>query len=265
MTESAGTPAAFFDVDNTFIRGASSYHVGRELFRRGFFGVRDLVVMFAVTARYLAFGESKEQIDKARSRALRILKGRTVAELVAIGEEVYDAVLELRVYAGAKRLLDEHIAAGHQVWLVTASPIEIGQSIAHRVGATGCLGTRAEHIDGIYTGRMIGDMMHGTRKAAAIKELAERENLDLAQSYAYGDSLNDLPMLNAVGHPSPINPDRRLRIHARDVGWPIREFHGKRRRLIGKGIRSVRWAGGAWAFGLTTRLVRRQIKKRFRL
>ena len=257
--------AAFFDVDNTVIRGASGYHLARELYRRKFFGTLDLVRFAVIQARYLAFGESKDQIDTVRERALGLIAGRTVAEITAIGEEVYDTVLSLRIFPGTKKLIDEHLASVDQVWLVTATPVEIGRMIAHRLGVTGCIGTQAEHKDGFYTGRMASPFMHGATKAAAIRELAEREGLDLEASYAYGDSLNDLPMMNTVGHPCPINPDVRLRRYASDIGWPIREFRGKRHRVTGRSVRTASWAGAAWAAGVVVRAIRKQVRKRLEL
>lgn len=257
--------AAFFDVDNTVIRGASAYHLARELYRREFFGVRDLVKFAIVQARYLAFGESKDQINTVRERALTLIAGRTVAELTAVGEEVYDTVLSLRIFPGTKKLIDEHLAAGDQVWLVTATPAEIGRLIAHRLGVTGALGSQAEHKDGFYTGRMSGPFMHGGTKAEAIRELAEREDIDLEASYAYGDSLNDLPMMTSVGHPCPINPDIRLRRYASDIGWPIREFRGRRHRVTGRSVSTASWAGAAWAAGLVVRAIRKQVRKRLEL
>lgn len=254
--------AAFFDVDNTIIRGASSFHLARALYQRRFFGTVDIVRFAVHQARYLLFGEDVGQIDAVRQRALSLIAGRSVAEVTAVGEEVYDTVLQLRIYPGTRRLLDEHLAAGDEVWLVTATPVEIGALIARRLGATGCLGTVAEHADGFYTGRLVGDLMHGEAKSAAVRELAEREGIDLAASYAYGDSLNDLPMMHAVGHPCPINPDTRLRRHARDVGWPIREFRTRSRRVAGRGVKTASWAGAAWVVGLVLRSLQRSLRRR---
>src|SRR5690606_12601051 len=115
----------------------------------------------------------------------------------------------------------EHLDAGHEVWIITASPVEVGELIGRRLGATGALGTVAEHLDGYYTGRLVGDMMHGRAKARAVLALAEEEGIDLASSFAYGDSMHDVPILSTVGHPVAINPDRRLRRHAQRVGWPV--------------------------------------------
>ncbi|WP_081680933.1 HAD-IB family hydrolase [Cellulomonas sp. URHD0024] len=245
---------AFFDVDNTIIRGASSFHLAKGLYLRGFFRKRDLFRFGLHQLRYLTFGENKQQIDEVRQRALEIMTGHSVAEVTAIAEDVYDEVLLLRIYPGTQRLLDEHIAAGHSVWLVTATPREIGEIIARRLGATGALGTIAEHKDGYYTGRLVGDMLHGRAKAQAVRAIAEANGIDLAQSYAYGDSTNDVPILSEVGFPCAINPDRRLRRHAAEVGWPVREFR-TRRRNARRGTTVVSLAGLAWAFGLVARTV----------
>jgi len=254
----SATVAAFFDVDNTIIRGASAFHLAVGLYRRGFFTKRDIVSGSIHQARYQLFGENRQQIDKIRSRALSIMAGHSVAEVVAIAEDVYDEVLCLRIYPGTQRLLDEHLAAGHQVWLVTATPVEIGELIARRLGATGALGTVAEHKDGFYTGGLVGDMIHGEAKARAVKVLAARDGIDLTESYAYGDSAHDVPILSSVGNPCAINPDRRLRLHARDAGWPIREFRGKR-KAARRGVNAASWAGAAWVAGLVVRSIRRRI------
>lgn len=253
--------AAFFDVDNTIIRGASSFYLARALWLRGFFRKRDIINFAFQQARYLAFGETNQQIDEVRSRALFLMTGHSVAEVVAIGEEVYDQVLSQRIFPGTQKLLDAHLAAGHQVWLVTATPVEIGDLIARRLGATGALGTVAEHENGFYTGRLVGDMMHGTAKANAVQVLAADLDLDLESSSAYGDSMNDVPLLSTVGNPCAINPDPRLRKHSKTIGWPIREFRGKR-RAAKRGVKTASWAGLAWAAGLVVRSAARAVRGR---
>jgi HAD superfamily hydrolase (TIGR01490 family) len=244
---STGRAAAFFDVDNTIIRGASAFHLAVGLYRRGFFRNWDIVTFAIHQSRYLMFGENHRQIDEVRDKALSIMTGHSVAEVVAIAEDIYD------------KLLDEHLAAGHEVWLITATPVEIGELIARRLGVTGALGTIAEHEDGFYTGRLVGDMLHGKAKALAVRELAARENLDLTASYAYGDSTNDVPILSEVGFPCAINPDRRLRRHAQTVGWPIREFRG-RRRAARRSANLASLAGLAWVAGLVVRTIRRSAR-----
>ena len=254
--------AAFFDVDNTVVRGASSYHLARGLYRRQFVSTKDLIQGAIHQARYQAFGENNKQNDQIRQKALSIIAGRTVADIVSVAQEVYDQVLNLRIFPGTKKLIDDHLSQGHQVWLVTAAPVEMGGLIAHRLGATGCLGTVAEHQQGFYTGRLAGPFMHGPAKAQALTELAQVRGIDLDASYAYGDSLNDLYMMKTVGHPCPINPDRRLRVYARDAGWPIREFRGRRHRRRSGSLRTASVAGVAWAVGVIVRTIRKKLAAR---
>jgi phosphoserine phosphatase len=115
------------------------------------------------------------------------------------------------------------------VWLVTAAPVELGRIIAARLGLTGALGTVAEIQHGIYTGRLVGDLLHGPAKADAIHRLAAAEKLNLTRCSAYSDSANDIPMLATVGHPVAVNPDAALRRVARDRGWEVRDFRTGRK------------------------------------
>jgi phosphoserine phosphatase len=148
-----------------------------------------------------------------------------------------------------------HLDQGQRVWLVTAAPVEIATIIANRLGLTGALGTVAEHIDGVYTGRLVGEMLHGPAKAAAVRALAEREGLDLGRCSAYSDSFNDLPMLSLVGDPCAINPDRRLREHARGEGWRVRDYRTGRKaaRASLVGAAGAGAASGAVAAALALR------------
>lgn len=257
------TVAAFFDVDNTVIRGASAFHIARGLKQRGYFRNRDIIRFGWEQLKYLIFGESKEQMDTVKAEALSIIKGWSVAEMAQIGEEVYDEVLALRIFPGTKALIDEHRAQGHQVWFVTATPIEIGRLIARRLDATGALGTVAEHKGGYYTGRLVGEFMHGEAKAVGVRELAERTGLEIDRCFAYGDSMNDAPMLAAVGHPCAINPDGRLRRHAKKMGWPVKDFRGRNP----KGRRSIVRAsvtGFVWIVMKVIRSIGHQILRPFR-
>ena len=224
VTGLQGRVGAFFDVDNTIIRGASAFHLAVGLYRRGLLRVPDIVKFAGHQARYRTFGENRRQMDEVRAAALAIVRGHSVREMGLIAEDVYDEVMTLRIYPGARRLLDDHRAAGHRVWLVTAGPREVGEIIARKLGAAGALGTIVEQEDGRYTGRLCGDLLHGAAKADAVTDLAAREGIDLSSSYAYGDSTHDVPILSLVGNPVAINPDRRLRRHAERVGWPVQEF-----------------------------------------
>jgi len=247
--------AAFFDVDNTLVRGASTFHLARALHARGFFRARDIARFAVHQARYSVYGENAHHLEKVRSKALCLVAGHSVHEVRSIGEQVYDDVLALRIFPGTKALLEAHLAAGHQVWLVTASPIEVGGLIARRLGATGALATVPEHdADGVYTGRLDGEVMHGAAKARAARDLAARTGIDLARSYAYGDSMHDVELLGSVGHPCAVNPEPRLRRLARASGWDVREFRQPTRRAARTGVRAGGWVAAGWA---ATSLLRR--------
>jgi HAD superfamily hydrolase (TIGR01490 family) len=151
---------------------------------------------------------------------------------VALGEEIYDDTMAGRIWEGARELTQQHLQAGQRVWLVTATPIELANILARRLGLTGALGTVAETADGAYTGRLVGGLLHGQAKAAAIVALADREGLDLSRSSAYSDSANDLPMLELVGHPSVVNPDAGLLKEARSRNWPVHDFRSGRRATM---------------------------------
>ena len=224
---------AFFDVDNTIMRGASIYYFARGLAARKMFGPRDLAMMVLGQLVFRIRGaENSDHIDAAREAALAFVAGHEVAEISALGEEIYDELMADRIWEGARELTQAHLHAGQRVWLVTATPVELADVVASRLGLTGALGTVAESSDGVYTGRLIGGLLHGEAKAAAVLALAERENLDLTACSAYSDSANDLPMLNLVGHPNAVNPDGALRAVARERGWPIYDFRKGRRATI---------------------------------
>lgn len=224
------TAAAFFDVDNTIIQGASIFHLARGLHRREFFTTRDILSAAWKQAYFRVVGvEDPEHVADARNSALAFIAGHRVEELVAIGEEVFDETMADRIWPGTRALAQMHLDQGQRVWLVTAAPIEIATTIAGRLGLTGALGTVAEHVDGVYTGRLVGDLLHGPAKAEAVTRLAQEQGLDLSRCAAYSDSYNDVPMLSLVGDPCVINPDARLREHARRQGWRVRDYRTGRK------------------------------------
>ena len=228
--EADPTSAAFFDVDNTVMQGASIFHLARGLHRREFFTTRDILGAAWKQAYFRVVGvEDPEHVADARASALSFIAGHTVSELEALGEEIFDERMAHRIWPGTRALAQLHLDQGQRVWLVTAAPIEIATIIARRLGLTGALGTVSEHVDGVYTGQLVGEMLHGSAKAVAVKELAERFGLDLERCSAYSDSYNDLPLLSAVGDPCAINPDHRLREHARANGWRIRDYRTGRK------------------------------------
>ena len=226
------TSAAFFDVDNTVMQGASIFHLARGLHRRKFFTTREILGAAWKQAYFRIVGvEDPDHVADARNSALSFIAGHTVKELEELGEEIFDEAMAHRIWPGTRALAQLHLDQGQRVWLVTAAPIEIASIIARRLGLTGALGTVSEHIDGVYTGKLVGDLLHGPAKGEAVKALAAREGLDLARCSAYSDSYNDLPMLSLVGDPCAINPDAKLRAKAKahglaGPGLPVRPQGG---------------------------------------
>jgi HAD superfamily hydrolase (TIGR01490 family) len=224
------TAAAFFDVDNTMMMGASIFHFARGLASRGFFHSRDLArFAWHQIAFRVGGSESMTGMADAREAALAFVEGRELAEIVRLGEEIYDELMADRIWGPTRALAQQHLDAGQRVWLVTATPVELASIIARRLGLTGALGTVAETVDGRYTGRLIGVPLHGPAKAEAVRALAEREGLDLSRCTAYSDSINDVPMLSTCGHAVAINPDPDLKKAARENGWEVRDFRVARK------------------------------------
>ncbi|WP_375425911.1 HAD family hydrolase [uncultured Friedmanniella sp.] len=258
LVEPDARAAAFFDLDNTMIKGASLFHLAKGLYRRGFFPVRVIIKALWLQAYFRVAGrENPGHIEDARRSTLSFIEGHTVHELEEIGAEVWHTTISRRIWPGTRAIAQSHLDVGQQAWLVTAAPVEVAGIIAARLGMNGALATTAEHVDGVYTGRLRGELLHGEAKAEAIRELVEREDLDLARCFAYSDSYNDLPMLSVVGHPSVINPDRRLKRLAGERGWQVRDYRrGRRAGLLGAGAAGS--AGGVWAVGVAIRRLLRR-------
>ena len=258
-TPSDAGSAAFFDVDNTLMQGASIFHLAKGLHRRKFFTTREIAAAAWKQAYFRVVGvEDPDHVAETRASALSFIAGHTVEELEELSREIFDEGMAHRIWPGTRALAQMHLDRGQRVWLVTAAPIEIASIIARRLGLTGAMGTVAEHVDGVYTGRLVGDMLHGPAKAEAIKALAAREGLDLALCSAYSDSSNDLPMLSLVGDPVAINPDARLRAHAKSHGWRIRDYRtGRKAARAGLVAAAVAGAvSGAVAAGVGVRTKR---------
>ena len=229
------TAAAFFDVDNTMMMGASLFWFARGLAARKYLSNRDIARFAWQQAKFrIAGNESPEDMHNIRESALAFVADRPVSEIVQASEEIYDELMADRIWSGTRSLAQKHLDAGQRVWLVTATPVELASIIAHRLGLTGALGTVAEVLEGRYTGRLVGELMHGEAKAEAVRALAEREGLDLGRCTAYSDSANDLPMLTLCGTAVAVNPDTELRAVARSRGWTVRDFRtGRKAAKIG--------------------------------
>jgi HAD superfamily hydrolase (TIGR01490 family) len=224
------TAAAFFDVDNTMMQGASIYYLARGLAARKYFTTGDLLRFGLQQLKFrLLANENAGDVSAARDAALAFVADWRVDDLERLSEEIFDELMAERIWAGTRALAQLHLDAGQRVWLVTAAPVELGRVIAGRLGLTGAIGTVAEVRDGRYTGRLVGDLMHGPAKAEAIAALARVEGLDLSRCSAYSDSVNDIPMLSTVGHAVAVNPDSALRSEARRRDWEIRDFRTGRK------------------------------------
>jgi HAD superfamily hydrolase (TIGR01490 family) len=219
--------AAFFDLDKTVIAKASLVAFGRPLYDAGM--ISRVVILRALWSNLLFhyLGADENRIRKFRSSALRMTRGWDQALVSAIVRDALVEVIEPIVYAEALDLIQEHQREGRRVFLVSASPEEIVAPLAQFLGVDEAIASRAElDADGRYTGE-VEFWSYGPYKAEAILQVAERYGIDLDRSYAYSDSGTDLPMLEVVGHPVAVNPDRDLARVARDRGWDIRWFeHG---------------------------------------
>ncbi len=250
--------AAFFDVDNTMMQGASIYWLARGLAARKYFTTVDLL-RFAwgqLKFRVLA-SENRGDMSDAKRAALAFATGWRVEDVHRLSEEIYDELMAERIWSGTRALAQLHLDAGQRVWLVTAAPVEIGRVIAARLGLTGALGTMAEIENGAYTGRLVGDLLHGPAKADAIRVLAAEQGLDLHRCTAYSDSANDLPMLSLVGHAVAVNPDAALRREARRRNWEIRDFRTGR-KAAKVAVPATAGAGVALGAVLATAAIRRR-------
>lgn len=243
--------AAFFDIDNTVIRGSSMFHFARLASSRGMITGRDIVGFATAQLRFVILGgENLDEMAEAVEAGLAFVAGKTVADITALTEDAFDDIMRDKVWPGTLDLAQRHLDAGEPVWLVSATPVELARTIAHRLGFTGALGTVAEIVDGRYTGALVGHPLHGVAKAEAVRALVRREGLDVEQCWAYSDSANDLPLLTTVGHPVAVNPDGDLRDEARDNGWPIYNF--KRKRLLTRYGIPAGTAAGIAAAGVAT-------------
>jgi HAD superfamily hydrolase (TIGR01490 family) len=233
-----GKRAAFFDVDNTLIRGSTIYFLGRGMYQRGYFTKKDISRFVLANLRFRLTGkENKEEIQRFQDSATDFIGGHNVKDIEAIAQQIYDEFVSPAMWQGTIDIAQTHIANGVEVYLVTAAPEDMATLIAKRLGLTGALGSKAEIKDGLYTGQMNGALLHGKEKAVAVRELAEKKGFDLDECFAYSDSNNDLPLLQCVGQPSAINPDALLGLRAMAEGWPIHDF--RRARFIGRAISPI--------------------------
>lgn len=215
--------AAFFDLDKTIIAGSSALAFSRPFRRRGLISRRAALRSVYAQLLLVLSGADADTMDLLRRRITALCTGWEVAQIRAIVAETLHEIVVPLVYAEATTLIAEHRAEGDEVVVLSASGLEVVEPIAALVGADRCLATRMGVADGRYTGE-IEYYCYGEEKAAAARAIAAERGYRLADCRAYSDSITDLPLLEAVGHPTAVNPDRALRREAVRRGWPILTF-----------------------------------------
>jgi len=215
--------AAFFDLDRTVISRATPIALARSFHRRRLVRRRDLVRAAAWQLIFLVRGVGEREMRRAAEDGMMLLRDVPVAAVDDLLAEAMETVLRPLIYCEPLDLAKRHQEQGEPVYLVSASLQQIVERIAVDLGFEGAVGSTCEIRDGVYTGRSLRPC-YGTVKAAVIREIAERDQLDLARSAAYSDSHTDLALLEAVGHPTAVNPDKQLKAIALDRGWPILRF-----------------------------------------
>lgn len=213
----------FFDLDKTVIAKASLIAFSRPFYREGLLTRRILARGLWAQVLFLRFGVGAKTLDRLRLKMLRLTQGWEQERVRRIVAETLIQVAGPITYKEALDLIAEHKEAGRRVYIVSAAPEEIVVPLARYLGAEGAIATQAAVSAGRYTGQLLS-YAFGPQKAATIRQIAERDGLDLSESWAYSDSATDLPMLEAVGHPVAVNPDRALRRIAQMRCWPVLRF-----------------------------------------
>jgi HAD superfamily hydrolase (TIGR01490 family) len=254
----AASAAAFFDLDRTLMEGSSAFQFGRAAYKAGLLSRRQLISDGWANLRFRLRGSTDENTHALRDRISASLTGTRVRDLQRLGPDVLARILP-RIYPQMLGVAYEHQDAGRRVYIFTAASQELAEMLAHVLTFDGGIGSQFSAVkDGVFTGEPTGFFIYGADKARAIKRLAEREGIDLSESYAYSDSASDLPMLRAVGHPVVVNPDKELRAEARENGWEVLRFERLGRRLKTLGA----LAGAAAAGGVGAIIARAFAKAR---
>ena len=225
--------AAFFDLDRTLISGASTYAVGVEAWRQDLASNRDMLGWAADAIVFKLAGDKSgsSSSDEVRGDFLSRIAGTPASAFDGLGAATLPR-LTSKVRPESRKLIKMHDEAGRDTFIVSASPEVIVAPLATSLGMTGAIATRGETIDGVYTGKLDGPFVYGPGKVEAIEKLASDRGYDLRLSYAYSDSISDLPMLEAVGHPVAVNPDSELEAIAHERGWPIVIFARKTKQVV---------------------------------
>jgi HAD superfamily hydrolase (TIGR01490 family) len=215
--------AAFFDLDKTVISKSSSLALTRPMYRAGLVTRSQLLKGAYAQLVYLLLGADERKMDRVKESMLALTKGWERGQVEQVVREALTELIDPYIYLEALDLMELHRARGRKVYIVSSSPEEVVRPLAERLGQVEVIATRARLEDDKYTGEL-EFYCYGENKATMIRDVAEAEGIDLSGSYAYSDSITDLPMLEAVGHPVAVNPDRDLRREAERRGWQTRDF-----------------------------------------
>jgi HAD superfamily hydrolase (TIGR01490 family) len=217
--------AAFFDLDKTVISRSSTLALSRPLYRAGMVSRGQLLRGAYAQLVYLLVGADEDKMERLKDGMLQLTRGWDRTQVERLVENVILDVIDPYVYAEALDLMELHRSEGRRVYIVSSSPEEVVRPLARHFGVSGVIATRAGvDPEGRYTGEL-EFYAYGAQKAEAVRAVASRSGIDLARSFAYTDSITDLPLLDSVGNPVAVNPDRELRKIAEERGWQIRDFH----------------------------------------
>jgi HAD superfamily hydrolase (TIGR01490 family) len=218
---------AVFDIDNTLVRGATLMPATTALVREG---LVDLSVLPRALFEQLKFRatSAEPEVGGILERCLQAVAGVAVVDIEDVFNRVAQRIAERSVHRGTLDIAKAHLLAGHEVWLATAGPSALAERLASVLGFTGAVGTQVDIADGLCTGKLAGPLIHGGQKASAIADLARSRGWSLSSISAYSDSMNDRPLLELVGDPHAVNPDRGLRKLARQEGWPVHDTSNRR-------------------------------------
>jgi HAD superfamily hydrolase (TIGR01490 family) len=257
------TSAAFFDLDKTIIASSSALAFSKPFLRQGLINRRAALKSAYAQLVFALSGADADRTERLRAEISRMCAGWDAAQVKAIVNETLHDVVAPLVYAEATELIERHKAEGRDVIVLSATGEEVVRPIADMLGVTHSMGSRMKIVDGRYSGQL-DFYCYGEYKAVAARRLAAEHGYDLAECHAYTDSSTDLPLLEVVGHPHVVNPDKALRRIAQERGWPVHTFTNPvspRTRIpssatttavaVGLGVSAV--AAGATLFGLSRR------------
>lgn len=258
--------AAFFDLDRTLMTGSSAYYFGKACYREGLLPWHRLARDAGKALMFKLFGASDETSEALRDRLLASAAGHSADTFRQLAPSTIEEILP-RIRPEAQALLEMHEEAGRDTWIISASPVEIVAELAKALDLTGGLGTVSEVVDGVYTGKLAGPFCYGEGKAEILRHLAAERGYDLHACYSYSDSASDLPMMQLVGNPIAVNPDRPMTAVAHRRGWPVIELARTRKLVLGwsaAGSSAVGTAVAGYLAGRAHQRRRDQVSQRAR-